>query len=104
MAWTSPSAATSIRSLSSAVGSPAFKSDRGKFDRLVILLEGPIDLDLVARLILGRHWRNASGKQRAEYLDLFRAYALDNLASKLHLYQGEQFDITDQVSYSMIGV
>lgn len=70
-------------------------SDRGKFDRLVILLEGPIDLDLVARLILGRHWRSASDKQRTEYLDLFRAYALDNLASKLHLYQGEQFDITD---------
>lgn len=70
-------------------------SDRGKFERLVVLLEGPIDLDLVARLILGRHWRSASGKQRTEYLDLFRAYALDNLASKLHLYQGEQFDITD---------
>ena len=70
-------------------------SNRDKFDRLVVLLEGPIDIDLVARLILGRHWRGASDEQRAEYLELFRAYALDNLASKLHLYQGEKFDITD---------
>ena len=45
-------------------------------DRLVELLDGPIDLDLVARLILGRYWRTASAPQREEYLELFRAFAL----------------------------
>ncbi|HZA66620.1 MAG TPA: ABC transporter substrate-binding protein, partial [Geminicoccaceae bacterium] len=54
----------------------------------------PIDLDLVARLILGRHWRSASDAQRQEYLELFRDYALANLASKLHLYQGQSFEVT----------
>jgi phospholipid transport system substrate-binding protein len=68
--------------------------DRAKFHRLVDLLEGPIDLDLVARLILGRHWRTADEAQQQRYLELFRTYALDNLATKLHLFQGEQFQIT----------
>jgi len=65
-----------------------------KLEHLIDLLEGPIDLDLVARLILGRHWRTATPEQQAEYLDLFRAYALDSLASKLHLYQGQVYEIT----------
>jgi phospholipid transport system substrate-binding protein len=70
-------------------------SDRQKFDDLVGLLSQPIDLDLVARLILGRHWRTANDAQREAYLELFREYALANLASKLHLYQGQSFEVTD---------
>ncbi len=66
-----------------------------KFDQLVTLLDGSIDLDLVARLILARHWRTADEAQQAEYLKLFRAYALDSLASKLHIYNGQEFEITD---------
>lgn len=64
-----------------------------KFDRLVALLDGPIDLEIIARLILGRHWRTASEAQQAEYLQLFRAFALDNLASRLHVYDGQDFEI-----------
>jgi phospholipid transport system substrate-binding protein len=68
-------------------------SDQAKFDALVTLLDGPIDLDLVARLILARHWRVATEEQRSEYLELFREYALNTLASRLHLYQGQEFEI-----------
>lgn len=70
-------------------------SDREKFDRLVDVLEGPIDLDLVGRLILGRHWRTADEAQRERYQTLFRQYALANLASKPHLYRGQDFEITN---------
>jgi phospholipid transport system substrate-binding protein len=69
-------------------------TDRQKFDALVKLLDGPIDLDLVARLILGRHWRTADDAKRQEYLVLFRDYALANLAAKLHLYRGQSFEVT----------
>jgi phospholipid transport system substrate-binding protein len=65
-----------------------------KFERLVTLLDEPIDLDLVARLILGRHWRSASEAQRAEYLELFRAFALHTLASRLDVYGGQKFEVT----------
>lgn len=70
-------------------------SDREKFDRLVGLLEGPIDLDLVGRLILSRHWRAASEREQEEYLELFREYALANVSSKLHFYDGQDFEITE---------
>ena len=69
-------------------------SDEAKFDRLVTLLDEPIDLDLVARLILGRHWRTASAAQQAEYLELFRAFALHTLASRLDVYGGQNFEVT----------
>jgi phospholipid transport system substrate-binding protein len=64
-----------------------------KFERLVTLLDGPINLEIIARLILGRHWRSATEAQRTEYLQLFRAFALDNLASRLHVYDGQDFEI-----------
>jgi phospholipid transport system substrate-binding protein len=69
-------------------------SNEQKFDQLVALLSEPIDLDLVARLILGRYWRTASEAQRAEYLELFRAFALHTLASRLDVYGGQDFEIT----------
>lgn len=68
-------------------------ANQQKFHRLVALLDGPIDLEIIARLILGRHWRSASEAQQAEYLELFRAFALDNLASRLHVYDGQDFEI-----------
>lgn len=40
------------------------------------------DLSLIARLVLGRHWRTASEAQRAAYLDAFHTYALDSLSSR----------------------
>jgi phospholipid transport system substrate-binding protein len=69
-----------------------------KFDRLVALLDGPIDLDLIARLILGRHWRTANQAQQTEYLALFRDFALDNLASKLQVYDGQDFEVVGSQS------
>ena len=70
------------------------RGNRQKFDDLIVLLEEPIDLDLVARLILGRYWRTTDDGQRQQYLQLFREYALANLASKLHLYRGQSFEVT----------
>ena len=60
---------------------------------MVELLDGPIDLPLIGRLILGRHWRSASEEQQQEYLELFRAFALDNLATRLHVYDGQDFEV-----------
>ncbi len=68
--------------------------DQQKYEQLVALLSGPIDLDLVARLILGRYWRTVSEPQRAEYLTLFRAFALHTLASRLDIYGGQDFEVT----------
>lgn len=99
-AWAAPSP-DAARDLIQTVGTKVLGilkqdvSQDEKFEQLVVLLDDSIDLDLVARLILARHWRAADDAQKAEYLKLFRAYALDSLASKLHIYNGQEFEITD---------
>jgi phospholipid transport system substrate-binding protein len=51
--------------------------------RLAELLSRAIDFDVVGRLILAKHWRQISAEERADYLALFKPYAIDNLASKM---------------------
>ncbi len=103
MPWTSASAAPSpeaARDVIQNVGMQVLDilksgaSQDEKFGKLVELLDQWIDLDLVARLILARHWRTAETAQQEEYLKLFRAYALDSLASRLHVYEGQEFEVT----------
>lgn len=69
-------------------------SDEQKFDRLVDVLDGTIDIPLVARLALGQHWRTATTSQQQEYQSLFREYALDTLSSRLNQYDGQSFAIS----------
>ena len=68
-----------------------------QLERLTGLLQDAIDLDVTGKLILARNWRNASDEQRQTYLDLFRPYALDTLASKIRASNAktplEQFEI-----------
>ena len=62
---------------------------------IAALLDEAVDLPLLARLVLGRHWSRASEEERTEYLALFRAYALQGLTSALSGYTGhEQFRVT----------
>lgn len=62
---------------------------------MTAILDEAVDVDLIARLVLGRHWRAASEAQRAEYVRLFRAYAIASLAERFSLYTGgERFSIT----------
>ncbi len=54
------------------------------------------DVPLIARLVLGRHWRAASEPQRTAYLDAFRVYAVDSLAYRFARLGGG-------VSYRLLG-
>lgn len=57
---------------------------------LSALLDEAVDLRLLARLVLGRHWQKASEAQRQAYVELFRAYALQNLSASLSTYTGRE--------------
>lgn len=60
-----------------------------QLEKLTGLLQEAINLDATGRLILAKNWRRASDEQREAYLDLFRPYALDNLASKIRTSSAE---------------
>lgn len=68
---------------------PGGQKDEQQLEKLTKLLKQAIDLDVTGRLILAKNWRRASEEQRATYLDLFRPYALDNLASKIRASSAE---------------
>jgi phospholipid transport system substrate-binding protein len=68
---------------------PDGQKDENQREKLTQLLQQAIDLDVTGRLILAKNWRRASEQQRTTYLDLFRPYALDNLASKIRASSAE---------------
>ncbi len=76
----------------------AVLSERGieravRLERLARIVEEATDLAVVARLVLGRYWREASEAQRAEFVRLFRALLLQTMADRLDSYGGETYEI-----------
>jgi phospholipid transport system substrate-binding protein len=54
------------------------------------LLEGAVDFEAIARMVLGRNWQHASDTQRHDYVILFRGYTLDTLSQRIGYYTGSQ--------------
>jgi phospholipid transport system substrate-binding protein len=73
--------------------SDASLDNNQKLERLKTLLNEHTDLDLVARLVLGRHWRTATDAERAEYIELFRQILMNTLAARLGDYNGQTFEV-----------
>ncbi len=67
----------------------------GKLAALEALLEEATDLDLIARLVLGRYWHQATPEQRQRYLELFRALLRRAIAERLDRYSGETYEVTE---------
>lgn len=65
-----------------------------KLRELKALLDRSTDLELVARLVMGRHWRAANDTQRQEYLRLFNQLVMQTMAERFSWYTGETFEIT----------
>ena len=65
-----------------------------KLSQLKQLLEQSTDLELVARLVLGRYWRQATPEQQAEYVRLFKELVMQTMAERFSWYTGETFEIT----------
>jgi phospholipid transport system substrate-binding protein len=55
-----------------------------------------LDLDTMARRVLGRHWRGASQAQRDRYIGLFRNYVVNLYAVQLGGYKGQTFTVLRQ--------
>lgn len=76
-----------------AILTRADASNQEKLVELKTLLDDNTDLDLVARLVLGRHWRTASEADRDEYVALFRQILTNTLAARLGDYEGQTFEV-----------
>jgi len=63
-------------------------------DKVRTLMEDNLDLQLIGRFVLGRHWREASPEQREEYLELFEEFVLQTYTRRLGGYSGQSFKVT----------
>jgi phospholipid transport system substrate-binding protein len=62
------------------------------------IFDRAMDLDSMARRVLGRHWRNATKPQKEKYVRLFRRYVLGIYAVQLGGFAGEKFTVLRQQS------
>jgi phospholipid transport system substrate-binding protein len=76
-----------------AILQQADKSDQEKLVSLKELLDANTDLELIARLVLGRHWGAASEEQRQEYVGLFQQILMNTIAERLGDYNGQTFEV-----------
>jgi phospholipid transport system substrate-binding protein len=70
------------------LGAKAIAISRGgdptaRLDEITALLDQAADVPLIARLVLGRHWRDLDEAQRQEFVAVFRDYILGGIARRL---------------------
>lgn len=62
-------------------------------DRVAAILRRTVDIDGVGRFVLGRFWRVATPAEQQEYLRLFEASLIRNLAGRFGEFQGVRFSL-----------
>jgi phospholipid transport system substrate-binding protein len=80
----------------------ASKDNAQKLADLKTMLDSYTDIDLIAKLVLGRYWRTASAEERETYLRLFHELLMKTLAARLGDYNGQTFEIVGSQQVSEI--
>lgn len=85
-----------VRSLGEEILGIVSEPGRSQAERLTLIvrrLEPAIDLPLIGRLTLGRHWRALDASQQARFLESYRAYGIALMGQLLRGYRGETFEV-----------
>ncbi|MBI1275241.1 hypothetical protein GC177_04640 [bacterium] len=59
------------------------------------VLETYVDVDWLAKFVLGANWRTATPEQRSRYMTAYAPYIIKTYARRFNEYTGETIDITD---------
>lgn len=65
-----------------------------KLDKLEDLFAQSVDIEGVAKFVLGRYWRDASDAQKKQYLKNYRDFLIKHYTANLLEYTNESFKIT----------
>ena len=79
-------AVETVRSLASDIWSirDGHADPDRRMQQLARAIEGSTNVDLLSRLVLGRHWRSLSSTDHQEYKTLFSRVVIGGLAVRLH--------------------
>jgi phospholipid transport system substrate-binding protein len=64
------------------------------------LLRATHDLPYIARVVLGRHWRELSAEDQATFIEQFEALSVANYTARFRRYGGERFEVADEQAVS----
>lgn len=67
------------------------KADRVK--KIEALFTDKVDMDFIARFVLGKNWRAATPAQQQAYIAAYKPFLLKNYASRLTKYSGQTYSL-----------
>ena len=68
--------------------------------RVTELLRATHDLPYIARVVLGRHWRELGAEDQAKFIEQFEALSVANYTARFRRYGGERFEVADEQAVS----
>ena len=70
----------------------------GRYQRISPAVENTHDLDTIARLVVGRHWKGFDASQKSTFVETFRNLSISTYAGRFKDYGGEQFKVLSETS------
>ena len=67
------------------------KAERSK--KVEALFTDKVDMDFIARFVLGKNWRAATPAQQQAYIAAYKPFLLKNYASRLTKYSGQTYSL-----------
>ena len=68
----------------------------GRYQTISPTVDKTHDLDTIARLVVGRHWKGLDATQRSAFVETFRKLSISMYAGRFKEYGGEQFTILSE--------
>ncbi|MYC26869.1 MAG: transporter [Nitrospira sp. SB0662_bin_26] len=68
----------------------------GRYHSISPTVEKTHDLDTIARLVVGRHWKRLDASQRSAFIETFKDLSISTYAGRFKEYGGEQFTILSE--------
>ena len=70
----------------------------GRYQSVSPTVEKTHDLDTIARLVAGRHWKELDASQRSAFIETFKGLSISMYAGRFKDYGGEQFKVLSETS------
>ena len=64
-----------------------------KKTKIESIFSDKVDIDFVAKFVLGKHWRAATPEQQTSYVGAYKPFILKNYAAKLTKYSGQTYTL-----------
>lgn len=68
----------------------------GRYQSIAPAVEQTHDLDTIARLVVGRHWKELDASQRSAFIETFKDLSISMYAGRFKDYGGERFAILSE--------